>query len=204
LLLAVLPACASVVPNYEEIAQPAASSEVGKVILFTGFNWSGESHHATGTAALAQDIRRAGVPAVIYRPDDWARAAEDVMALQPRPVAISVYGYSAGGRAAAHFAKRVGEAGIHIETMVLLETWGAVEVACTVKLALQLRLEAGDALAAARPQCTETRDVLIETDLVPHIDTLGHLSVAVDPDVMQLLMKQLVGDGQVRRRDIRS
>jgi pimeloyl-ACP methyl ester carboxylesterase len=203
LLPAVLSACASVVPGYEELPQPAASPEVGEVVLFTGLNWSGESHRATGTDALAQDIRRAGIPAVIHRPGEWARAADLLIDRQPRPAAVAVYGYSAGGPAAARFARRLGRAGIRIETMVLLETWGAVEVACSVQLALQFRLEPGSALSPARPHCTQVRNAMIGADLVPHKDRLGHLSVAVDPVVMRFLKQQLVRDGSVLRRDSR-
>lgn len=198
--LATLPACASLVPDFQEAPQPIAEPDVGRVVLFTGLNWSGESHRATGTDALAQEIRRAGVPGNIYRPGEWARAADDLLALEPRPAAIAVYGYSAGGPAAARFARRLGEAGIQVETMVLLEAWGSAEVACSVRLAIQYRLEQGDALSPARPQCTQVRNELIDADLA---DGLGHLSVAVDPDVMRLVMQQLVRDGGVRRRAAR-
>lgn len=199
--LLALAGCASVVPGFEELPQPAAPPEAGQVVLFTGLNWSGESHRATGTDALAQEIRRAGIPAVIYRPGDWARAAEEFLAQSPRPAAVAVYGYSAGGRAAARFASRIGEAGVPVQTMVLLETWGRAQAACTVRLALQFRLDPGEALSPAEPRCTAVRDQMIDTELVTHRDRLGHLSVAVDPVVMRLVMRELVRNGEVRRRD---
>jgi pimeloyl-ACP methyl ester carboxylesterase len=202
-LLTILPACASLVPDFQEAPQPVVGPEVGRVVLFTGLNWSGESHRATGTDALAQEIRRAGIPGNVYRPGEWARAANDVLTLEPRPSAIAVYGYSAGGPAAARFAKRLGEAGIEVETMVLLEAWGSAEVACSVRLAIQYRLERGDALLPAKPQCTAVRNELIDADLTGRGAGLGHLSVAVDPDVMHLVLQQLVQGGWVRRRGAR-
>jgi pimeloyl-ACP methyl ester carboxylesterase len=199
-LLAVLPACASRIPDFQEAPQPLAAPEAGRVVLFTGLNWSGESHRATGTDALAQEIRRAGIPGHVYRPGEWARAAEEMLALEPRPSAIAVYGYSAGGPAAARFAERLGKAGLQVETMVLLEAWGAAEVACSVRLAIQYRLERGDALSPAEPRCTTVRNELIDADLPGREAALGHLSVAVDPDVMRLVVQQLIQDGGVRRR----
>jgi pimeloyl-ACP methyl ester carboxylesterase len=198
-LLLTLPACASRYPDFREAPQPVAAPEVGRVVLFTGLNWSGETYRATGTDALAQEIRRAGVPGSVYRPGEWARAADEVLTLEPRPSAIAVYGYSAGGPAAARFARRLGEAGIQVETMVLLEAWGSADVACTVRLAIQYRLEHGDALSPAKPQCTKVHNELIDADLAAR-GGLGHLSVAVDPDVMRLVKQQLVQDGWVRRR----
>ena len=200
-LLAALSACASVVPDFQEAPQPAASPEVGQVVLFTGLNWSGESHRATGTDALAQDIRRIGVPASIYRPGEWDRAADDLLSLEPRPSAIAVYGYSAGGPAAARFARRLGEAGVQVETLVLLEAWGSADVACTVRLAVQYRLEPGNAFSPAQPQCTKVQNELIDEELAARGGGLGHLSVAVDPEVMRLVVQQLVQEGWVRRRD---
>jgi pimeloyl-ACP methyl ester carboxylesterase len=200
--LALLSACASTVPDFREAPQPAASPEAGRVVLFTGLNWSGESHRGTGTDALAQEIRRAGVPADLYRPGEWARAVDEVLRLEPRPAAIAVYGYSAGGSAAARFAKRLGAAGMRIETMVLLEAWSPAEVACNVRLAIQYRLEQGGRLFSTRPRCTTLREELVDPDLAAR-EGLGHLSVAADPDVMRLVLRQLVRDGWVRRRDAR-
>lgn len=200
-ILVALPACASVVPDFQEAPQPAASPEVGQVVLFTGLNWSGESHRATGTDALAQDIRRTGVPASIYRPGEWDRAADELLSLEPRPSAIAVYGYSAGGPAAARFARRLGEAGVQVETLVLLEAWGSAEVACSVRLAVQYRLEPGAALSPAKPRCTKVHNELIDAELAARGGGLGHLSVAVDPEVMRLVAQQLVEEGGVRRRD---
>jgi pimeloyl-ACP methyl ester carboxylesterase len=193
-----------VFPSFQEAPQPVVAPEVGRVVLFTGLNWSGESYRATGTDALAQEIRRAGIPSNVYRPGEWARAAEDVLTLEPRPSAIAVYGYSAGGPAAARFAQRLGEAGVQVETMVLLDAWGSAEVACTVRLAIQYRLEHGDALSPAKPQCTKVRNELIDADLTARGGGLGHLSVAVDPEVMRLVIRQLVQGGWVRRRDAQS
>lgn len=202
--LAILPACASQFPDFQEAPQPAVAPEVGRIVLFTGLNWSGESYRATGTDALAQEIRRAGIPSDVYRPGEWARAADDVLTLEPRPSAIAVYGYSAGGPAAARFARRLGEAGVQVETMVLLDAWGSAEVACTVRLAIQYRLEQGNALSPARPRCTQVQNELIDAELAARGGGLGHLSVAVDPGVMRLVMRQLVQGGWVRRRDVRS
>jgi pimeloyl-ACP methyl ester carboxylesterase len=198
-LLAGLPSCASRFPNFQEAPQPAAPPESGRVILFTGLNWSGESHSGTGTDALAQEIRRAGVPSTVYRPDDWARATDEILTLEPRPSAIAVYGYSAGGTAAARFAERLGGAGVQVETMVLLEAWRSAEVACSVRFAIQYRLQPGEALSPERPQCTRVSNELIDADLVAR-GGLEHLSVAVDPDVMRLVMQQLVQGNWVRRR----
>jgi pimeloyl-ACP methyl ester carboxylesterase len=198
LFFILLPACARLVPGFQEAPQPVAPPEVGQVVLFTGLNWSGESHRATGTDALAQAIRRAGVPSNVYRPGEWAKAADDVLAFEPRPTAIAVYGYSAGGPAAANFAKRLGEAGVQVETMVLLETWGSAQVPCSVRIVIQYQLKPESTLSQTLPQCTEARDVLIG-DLVAHAGNLGHLSVAVDPEVMRLAMQQLIQGGRVRR-----
>jgi pimeloyl-ACP methyl ester carboxylesterase len=198
--LTLLSACASTYPGFQEAPQPVAAPEVGRVVLFTGLNWSGESHHGTGTDALAQEIRHAGVPASVYRPGDWARAVDDVLTLEPRPHAIAVYGYSAGGSAAARFARRLGAAGVQIETMVLLEAWSSAEVACSVRMAVQFRLQQGGTLSPAQPRCTRVREELVDPDLAARAG-LGHLSVAVDPDVMHLVLRQLVQGGGVRRRN---
>jgi pimeloyl-ACP methyl ester carboxylesterase len=197
--LTLLSACASRVAVFQEARQPAASPEAGRVVLFTGLNWSGESHRGTGTDALAQEIRRAGVPTDVYRPGEWARAVDDVLRLEPRPAAIAVYGYSAGGSAAARFAKRLGAAGVQIETMVLLEAWSSAKVACNVRLAIQYRLEQGGGLSPTEPRCTRVREELVDPDLAAR-EGLGHLSVAVNPDVMRLVLRQLVREGWVRRR----
>ncbi|WP_159993707.1 thioesterase domain-containing protein [Roseomonas sp. 18066] len=182
------------------MAQPIAAPEVGRVVLFTGLNWSGESYRATGTDALAQDLRRGGVPATVHRPGEWARAADDLLALAPRPQAIAVYGYSAGGPAAARFARRLGEAGLPVETMVLLDAWGSAEVACSVRLTVAYRLQPGEAPSPARPGCARVQDTVIDADLAPGLGGLGHFSVAVDATVMRLVVEQLVQDGRVRRR----
>lgn len=197
--LTLLSACASTFPGFQEVPQPDAGPETGRVVLFTGLNWSGESHSGTGTDALAQQIRRAGIPASIYRPGEWARAAGDVLALDPRPDAVAVYGYSAGGSAAVRFAEQLGEAGVQIETMVLLEAWAPAKVACNVRFAIQYRLEDSGAISPAEPQCTEVRNELIDADLAAG-GQLGHLSVAVDPDVMRLVTEQIIQQSWVRRR----
>ncbi|WP_207553686.1 thioesterase domain-containing protein, partial [Teichococcus deserti] len=197
--LLLLAACASTVADFQEVPQPVAGPEVGHVVLFTGLNWSGESHRATGTDALAQLIRGEGVPATLYRPGEWEQAAQDVLQRAPRPAVIAVYGYSAGSSAAARFARRLEEAGIPVETMLLLEAWNPTEVPCGVRLAVQYRLEAGSPLSPARPGCTALRDRLIDASWVAR-GVLGHLSVAVDPDVLQLLRRELVQDGRVRRQ----
>lgn len=199
-LLLSLPACASVVPGFQEVAQPAAPPDAGRVVLFTGLNWSGESHRATGTDALAQQIRRAGVPADVFRPGEWDRAATQLLALRPPPAAIAVYGYSAGGPAAARFLERVAGAGLRAETLLVLESWRDATVPCGVGLALQYRLEDGGLLRAARPGCAEVHNELIHPDVASRGGGLGHLSVAADAMVMRMLLGELVRDGRVRRR----
>ncbi|WP_419900127.1 hypothetical protein [Roseomonas sp. USHLN139] len=199
-LALLLPACASSLPDLVEVPQPVADAAAGRVILFTGLNWFGESYRGTGTDALAQRIRAAGVPASIYTPGAWEKAAEAVLQLTPRPAALAVYGYSAGGSAAVRFARRLGEAGIAIETLVLLEAWNAAEIPCTVRLAVQYRLEPGNAMTAARPGCTRLVEALIDDRQAGRASPLGHLTVAVEAEVLDLLASQLLQDGQVRRR----
>ncbi len=198
--LALLSACASVLPDFQEAPQPAAPQEAGQVVLFTGLNWSGESHRATGTDALAQDIRRAGVPSHVHRPGNWAKAAEAWLAQGARAGPVAVYGYSAGGPAAARFAERLGEAGLRVETLVVLESWQAVRVPCNVGAAVQYRLEDGEALVPKTPGCVPVRNIVIDDALTARRDGLGHLSVAVDAAVMRAMLGELLQDGQVRRR----
>lgn len=187
-------------PDFQEYPQPAAPPEAGRVVLFTGLNWSGESHRATGTDALAQQVRRAGVPAEVFRPGEWEQAATRLLALSPRPAAIAVYGYSAGGPAAARFLDRVAGAGVRVETLVVLEGWRAARVPCGIGLALQYRLEDGAPLRAEPPGCTPVRNLLIHPDTAARGGGLGHLGVAADAEVMRMLLDELVADGAVRRR----
>jgi pimeloyl-ACP methyl ester carboxylesterase len=184
------------VPGFEEFPQPAAPPEAGRVILFTGLNWSGESHRATGTDALAQEVRRAGVPSYVYRPGEWARATQDVLALKSGPIFLAVYGYSAGGPAATRFAKRLEEAGVQVDTMVVLESWHAAQVPCNVGYAIQYRLDEGSRLAPAHPGCTDVANSLIDAELAPHSAGLNHLSVAADATVMRIMLEHLVTGSQ--------
>lgn len=200
LLCGLAAGCASTVPDFAAAPQPVAPPEAGQVILFTGLNWSGESHYATGTDALAQAIRRAGVPSHVYRPGEWAAAAAAVLAARPAPAPLAVYGYSAGGPAAARFAARLAEQGVPVETLVVLESWYSATVPCGTGRAVQFRLQEGDALVPAEPRCAEVRNVVLDAALAARGGGLGHLSVAADAEVRRLLLRQLLDGPRVRRR----
>jgi hypothetical protein len=199
-LLSVLAGCASLVSFEEAVPNPAVAPGDGLVVLFNGFTFFSEGNRGTGTYALAESIRRAGVRAEIDRPGGWEALAEAVIrepGLRGAPVAV--YGYSAGVPAAARFAERLGAAGVPVQTLAALESWGEVSVPCSVRAAVQLRLDGGgDRLVAARPGCV----AVVNRVFVPTGGgSLNHYSAASDWEVLEAMRRELLDGGRVRLRE---
>jgi pimeloyl-ACP methyl ester carboxylesterase len=205
-VLAGLPAgCASLFPGEEAVPNRPTPPERGVVYLFNGLTFPFEHVSGTGTHALAQNIRRAGVRAEIDRPSGWQAAAEGFLGQsppQPRPVAV--YGYSYGAKAALRFAERLGQAGIPIQTLVVLEAVRPIPVPCNVREAIHLSVAdilpvPVTALVPERAGCTRIREIRFAPQ-GPAPLWLNHWNVSRLGELHAAVQEELLDGGRVRLR----
>jgi pimeloyl-ACP methyl ester carboxylesterase len=205
LIAGLLAGCASLRPGEEPVPNPPSPPERGVVFLFNGLTFAFENVTGTGTHTLAQNIRRAGVRAEIDRPSAWRHAAENFVrhwTVQPRPVAV--YGYSYGAHAALRFAERLGQAGIPVQTLVVLEAYRPIPVPCNVHEAIHLFVSnigpiPVTALVPERPGCTRTRN----SRFVPQGPApfwLDHWSISTLAELHSAAQTELLDGDRVRLR----
>ncbi len=205
LLAGLVAGCASVFPGEDIVPNPPPRPGQGVVVLFNGLTLPFEGVAGTGTYTIAQNIRRAGVRAEIDRPSGWQDLAERLLREPPAERGpVAVYGYSYGARAALRFAERLGQAGIPIQTLVVLEAYEPVPVPCNVHEAVHFFIStigpmSVTPLAPERPGCARTRNIRF----VPRGPTplwLDHWSISTLPELHVAVQQELLDGGRVRRR----
>ncbi len=175
------------------------------VFLFNGLTMPFEGNAGTGTYTIAENIRRAGVRAEIDRPTAWQDAADAaVREWKARPLPIAVYGYSYGAQAALRFARHLGESGIPVQSVVVLEAYLPVPVPCNVREAVHFYVSdisraQVSALTPERPGCTQVHN----RRFVPRGRAplwLDHWSVSTFGELHLAAQAQLLDGGRVRLR----
>ncbi len=134
----VLGACANLDVVLE--GAPPAPTKAGAVFLFPGFNLPGDTYTTSGTQTLTRKIRSLGVRAEIDYASQWEAVAERYLAegadLATTPVAV--VGYSLGADSAVEFARKLGQAGVKVQTLVVVEPFSRVRVPGNVARALNI------------------------------------------------------------------
>ncbi|MFC7739186.1 hypothetical protein ACFQX4_26235 [Roseomonas sp. GCM10028921] len=178
------------------------------MFLFTGMTFSGEESFGTGTHTLADNIRRLGIRAEISQPSGWETAADEVIADPSlRQVPLAVYGYSYGAQAGLRFTQRLAQAGIPVQTVVVLEAFRPVPVPCNVTAAIHLYLSDGPFSGATPivPAQSNCGRVVLNRRYHPEgvsSLTLNHWSVSTLDDLHQEVQHLLLDADHVRRRSL--
>jgi pimeloyl-ACP methyl ester carboxylesterase len=201
-----LAGCANVFPGEDPVPNPPSLPGRGVVFLFNGLTLPFEGVAGTGAYRLAQNIRQAGVRAEINRPSAWSEVADTLLRhapLEQGPVAV--YGYSYGAQAALHFARRLGQAGVPVQTLVALEAYSPVPVPCNVREAIHIYVS-GAALVPVTPLvsegsgCTRLRNVRFVPQ-GPAPFWLDHWSVSTLDELHRSVQRELLDGNRVRLRE---
>jgi pimeloyl-ACP methyl ester carboxylesterase len=134
----VLGACANLDVVLE--GAPPTPTKAGVVFLFPGFNLPGDTYTTSGTQTLTRKIRSLGVRAEIDYASEWEAVAERYLAEGTNPAAtpIAVVGYSLGAGSAVEFARKLGRAGVKVQTLVVVEPFSPVRIPGNVARALNI------------------------------------------------------------------
>jgi surfactin synthase thioesterase subunit len=102
-------------------------------MLFAGWTPPGTNVVGTGMYEVTQELRSVGVRADTYTPDQWETAVSEVESIPgATDVPIAAVGYSLGAAGATKLANALAAAGIPVQTLVAIEAWSPVPVACNV------------------------------------------------------------------------
>jgi hypothetical protein len=97
------------------VPNPPLSAERGAVVLFSGWTPNGTTNVATGMFGLTQELRRTGVTADFYTPQQWEEASGALAGMpDARSVPIAIVGYSLGANGATRLAGALRQAGIPV------------------------------------------------------------------------------------------
>ncbi len=134
----VLGACGSLDAALER-EQPAPT-KTGVVFLFPGFNLPGDTFVTSGTHTLARKMRTLGVRAEIDYASEWESVADRYLAegATPASTPIAVVGYSLGAGSAIEFARKLGRAGVKVQTLVVVEAFSPPPIPGNVARALNI------------------------------------------------------------------
>jgi pimeloyl-ACP methyl ester carboxylesterase len=203
LVLLCLPGCYSV--DSSSLPNPPLSQDKGMVILFAGWTPPGTSVVGTGMYDITQQLRAIGIRAEIYAPDQWENAATDTASLPQAPIApIAIVGYSLGAAAATRLASALADKGIPVETLVVIEAWAPVPIACNVRkavdifssdsfLSLSSRLDPGSGFSGSLEQVNYS-------ELTGGRYSLDHWTISKFDNVHGIVRQEILEDGRVRRR----
>jgi pimeloyl-ACP methyl ester carboxylesterase len=202
-LLAALGLLGGCVPsNWGDHPDPPFSEDRGVVILFSGLSLMPgvDAVWNSGMTSAAQEIRDAGVPAEIYTPQEWEKASQYVETLpNARHLPVAIIGYSLGAHAGTQLAKALKDAGIPVQTLVVLDPFDAIPVSCNVSYALDVHSDVLRVLTGsfeAESDFTGTME-----DWTYHLpDPVFHFTVVVDKDIRALVLKNILDGAGVRRR----
>jgi pimeloyl-ACP methyl ester carboxylesterase len=119
---------------------PPAPTKTGVVFLFPGFNLPGDTFTTSGTQTLTRKIQSLGVRAEIDYASQWQAVAERYLAegTDPASTPIAVVGYSLGASSAIEFARKLGRAGVKVQTLVVVEAFGPPPIPGNVARALNI------------------------------------------------------------------
>ena len=119
---------------------PPVPTKVGVVFLFPGFNLPGDTYVTSGTHTLTRKIRSLGVRAEIDYAAQWETVANRYLAEVADPAAtpVAVVGYSLGASSAVEFARKLGRAGVKVQTLVVVEPFSPPRIPANVARALNI------------------------------------------------------------------
>jgi pimeloyl-ACP methyl ester carboxylesterase len=122
------------------VAPATAAQSNAHVYVLTGL-----LNMSPGLEALAQKIRRSGVPATVSNHSLWASLAGDAIAQYKsgRLRSIVIVGHSLGGGAAVDLAAELGQAGVPVELVIALDPTGTTDVPPNVRRALDYYVAGG-------------------------------------------------------------
>jgi pimeloyl-ACP methyl ester carboxylesterase len=199
-LLLVLSDC--VTPDTPGVPNPPLSAEKGVVALFSGWTPEGSTNLATGMYGLTQELRAIGIRANFYTPQQWPDAARALAEMpDARSVPIAMVGYSLGGKGVTSLADALRRGGIPVQTLVTVEAWEPIPVACNVRMAVDIFApEIIFALSSRLQPGPGFTGQLQRVEYNPHGgDLFGHFTISVF-DSLHRFIRDIVLDGDRVRR----
>jgi pimeloyl-ACP methyl ester carboxylesterase len=123
------------------IGGPAAAAQSNAhVYVLTGL-----LNMSPGLEALAEKVRRNGVPATVSNHSLWASLATDAIAQYKtgKLRSIVIVGHSMGGGAAVDMATELGQAGVPVDLVIALDPTGTTDVPPNVRRAVDYYVAGG-------------------------------------------------------------
>lgn len=194
----VLGACGSLDAALER--EPPAPTKLGVVFLFPGFNIPGDTFVTSGTNTLTRKIRSLGVRAEIDYASEWERVAERYLAegTSPASTPIAVVGYSLGAGSAIEFARKLGRAGVKVQTLVVVEAFNPPRVPGNVARAWHIFTGGGAWSSKIEPERDFTGS--LENFVFKDSEANDHWSINRIDKVYDLVVSEVLDEYGVRPR----
>ncbi|RJF87874.1 hypothetical protein D3874_13260 [Oleomonas cavernae] len=178
----------------------------GVVYLFDGLTLPGDTYFTSGTYRITQMIRARGVRAQIDYTTDWEEVTERLLRADPgaSKLPIALFGYSSGAGSAAQMARRLGENGILVQTLVVIEAAFTQYVPGNVARAVHLY--GSDSLFSFASPIEPAPDFHGSLENVPLSERLAagaefdHWSFSRSEVVHTMVVDELLDSSGVRRR----
>jgi pimeloyl-ACP methyl ester carboxylesterase len=189
--------------DYPRVPNPPFSKDKGIVILFVGFSFKGQDV-TSGMDIAAQELHRRGITAQSTLPPEREDEAKRLAALPGiRSTPVAVVGYSIGGPTATWLAEALKNAGVPVQTLVVIEGWGTGMVPCNVRKAVDIfnrgLLSVSKSLVPG-PGFTGEIEQIDYAELPGARPDLNHYNIAWAEDVRRLIMNEVLDGDRVRTR----
>jgi pimeloyl-ACP methyl ester carboxylesterase len=122
------------------VAPAAAAQSNAHVYVLTGL-----LNMSPGLEALAEKVRRNGVPATVSNHSLWGSLASDAITQYKsgKLRSIVIVGHSMGGGAAVDMAAELGQAGVPVDLVIALDPTGTTDVPPNVRRAVDYYVAGG-------------------------------------------------------------